>query len=82
MDQQSKDLTFTMIELILNFGEAQIVATQLLKNAHAEGRQVSADELKQIRHERTALMADLDDAIAIAESRVDSLPQDPGGSTA
>lgn len=82
MDQDAKNLTYMMIELLINFGEAQVVAAQLLKNAHGEGREVSPEELKQIRQERTALMADLDDAIAVAESRADSLQQEHGEDTA
>jgi hypothetical protein len=76
MNQQATNATYALIELLLNYAEAQAAGTALLKRAHAEGRLVSMDELKAIRSERIALNEDLDDAIAQAEAN-EAATQEP-----
>lgn len=69
MSKQTDRVTYAVIEIMLGYAEAQMRAGELLKQAHDEGRQVSLDELKAIRHERTRLLAELDAAIAEAEAK-------------
>lgn len=59
---------FTGIELLIQLIDRVSAASAIIKAARAEGRDVTAAELEQLRAEGDSALADLDAAIARAKS--------------
>lgn len=59
---------FTGLELLIQLIDRAAAASAVIKKAHAEGRDVTAEELKGLRAQLDTSIESLDDAIARAES--------------
>lgn len=64
----SSAAVFTGIELLIQLIDRAAAASAIIKTARAEGRDVTAAELQQLRAEGDQALADLDTAIAKAKS--------------
>lgn len=64
----SSAAVFTGIELLIQLIDRAAAASAIIKQARAEGRDVTAAELQKLRQEGDAALADLDAAIAAAKA--------------
>lgn len=60
---------FTGIELLIQLIDRAAAASAIIKQARAEGRDVTSAELQQLRSEGDAALADLDAAIQAAKDQ-------------
>lgn len=64
----SATAVFTGLEILIQLIDRVSAASAIIKNARAEGRDVTSDELAKLRGEGDQLLADLDTAIALAKA--------------
>jgi len=65
----SATTVFAGLEILIQLIDRAAAASAIIKNARAQGRDVTSDELAQLRDEGDRALADLDTAIALAKAQ-------------